>query len=790
MRLSLKSKKNFRVFLSLFLAFGPALIGADMARATNMTLEQAQAALVTAQQEVVDATASLSSATEAVTSSTVVRDNAQISYSEALASWSASRVTHPGTTSMASQNVVLNGTFDDASNWSNIGMGSNDTILNSSIPRVYNGVLIGSYVYHFVYQAGTFPSPTRQVTFSYNMSNNNTNDGTRPQADSYRVEFRTYNAAGQVLNYYDTRNRADSFPWTFFTATYNLNDDAVRWDVGFRMADNGYWNGNFAGSIDNVSVVTQVTTTSPETYTYGANETATKDSASQTLQSAQASLSSAVSAKTAAETRLATANAEVVRLTLLVAELTPHLKAPTNLVANIVGNNLELSWNAPEPSLSGVTPERYGVFWSTTNFTQNGWAIASTTTSITVPLSTIYSTAPQGSTFQFAIRADNDTLRIYSPRSTYSSVVTTVPNWWQISFDENQIVSISAPQGYVFDIPRAWYGDPNGPCGLDVSSSVSAFITNNSSASFTATNDNFTDPCPGTAKVLRLSTPIKTAPVLVVIPTPTPQPSPQPQPSPTETPSPEPEPTEQPTPEPTESQEPPVVVEPETPEPTEEPSPEPTPSPSDEPEPGPETSEPSPTPEPSPEEPLEEESQPEPTPTETETSEPEPSEEPEPTEEPSSTPEPESTDPEESIELKEEISSDNILALTEELANIEPTELTASQAEEIKEAALEVFESAEQGSPEYEAALEALLIVAQADDIVVDEELAAVPVVGAAVVALVDAFNALGNAGADMSPQVREQSEKVVIAAVIVGQVAMTATAAATSAAASAGRRP
>ena len=30
--------------------------------------------------------------------------------------------------------------------------------------------------------------------------------------------------------------------------------------------------------------------------------------------------------------------------------------------------------------------------------------------------------------------------------------------------------------------------------------------------------------------------------------------------------------------------------------------------------------------------------------------------------------------------------------------------------------------------------------------------------------AAVEVFNALGNAGADMSPQVREQSEKVVIA--------------------------
>jgi hypothetical protein len=81
-------------------------------------------------------------------------------------------------------------------------------------------------------------------------------------------------------------------------------------------------------------------------------------------------------------------------------------------------------------------------------------------------------------------------------------------------------------------------------------------------------------------------------------------------------------------------------------------------------------------------------------------------------------------------------------------------------------------------------------VVAQADDVVLDEALAAVPLIGNVAGAAVEVFNAIGNAGADMSPQVREQSEKVVIGAIIVGQVAMTATAAATSAAAAAARRP
>ncbi len=124
------------------------------------------------------------------------------------------------------------------------------------------------------------------------------------------------------------------------------------------------------------------------------------------------------------------------------------------------------------------------------------------------------------------------------------------------------------------------------------------------------------------------------------------------------------------------------------------------------------------------------------------------------------------------------------------IANVEPTTLTETQVAELKEAALATFETAQPGSEEYEAALDALLIAAQADDIVLDEELAAIPLIGNVAGAAVEVFNALGNAGADMSPQVREQSEKVVIAAVIVGQVAMTATAAATSAAAAAARRP
>jgi hypothetical protein len=118
-----------------------------------------------------------------------------------------------------------------------------------------------------------------------------------------------------------------------------------------------------------------------------------------------------------------------------------------------------------------------------------------------------------------------------------------------------------------------------------------------------------------------------------------------------------------------------------------------------------------------------------------------------------------------------------------ELAEIAPSEMTDAQVEQLQEAAFAVLETAEQGSPEYEEALDALFIAAQADDIVVDEELASTPVIGAAVVALADAINFLGNIGADISPKVREESQKVVVGAIVVGQIAQVAGTASISAA-------
>ena len=118
-----------------------------------------------------------------------------------------------------------------------------------------------------------------------------------------------------------------------------------------------------------------------------------------------------------------------------------------------------------------------------------------------------------------------------------------------------------------------------------------------------------------------------------------------------------------------------------------------------------------------------------------------------------------------------------------DLNAVDPTELTPEQAVQLVEAALVAFETATEGSPEYEQALDALYLAAEQDDIELPAELAAIPGLAGAV----EVLNFLGNAGADMSPKVREESEKVVIATVIAaGAAIQAATGAATSAAVSA----
>ena len=258
-------------------------------------------------------------------------------------------------------------------------------------------------------------------------------------------------------------------------------------------------------------------------------------------------------------------------------------------------------------------------------------------------------------------------------------------------------------------------------------------------------------------------------------PTPTPTPTKEPTPTPTPTPKPTPtetvEPTPTPTPTPTETAQPSPTP---TPSATQTTTPTPTPSPTA-------TKEPTPTPTPT------ATPTPTPTPTQTPTATPKPSATPTPTPTPSSEPTKQPTPMEEKVvvEIKEPITAENIEAVVDEIAKIEePRNITTEQRTVLTAATNQVFAEAPRNSQEYEAALEVLTVLAQADDPELPEELAAIPLLGDAAGAVLEVLNDIGNAGADMSPEVREESEKVVVASVVVSTAATAATTAATAAAA------
>ena len=134
-----------------------------------------------------------------------------------------------------------------------------------------------------------------------------------------------------------------------------------------------------------------------------------------------------------------------------------------------------------------------------------------------------------------------------------------------------------------------------------------------------------------------------------------------------------------------------------------------------------------------------------------------------------------------SKEIPAELSAENLMDV--DLNKVDPTELTPAQADQLVAAALETFQTATEGSPEYQQALDALYLAAEQDDIELSPELAAIPGLAAAT----ELINFFGNAGADMSPKKREESKKVVVTAVVAAGAAIQAAAgAATSAASSA----
>ena len=250
------------------------------------------------------------------------------------------------------------------------------------------------------------------------------------------------------------------------------------------------------------------------------------------------------------------------------------ISAPTDLVASVSGATVTLNWNAPT---TGLLPERYAVMWTVPG--ANGWGVASTTTSITLPDYLFSSTGGWDKDYTFTIRSDQDTAHMYS---AYSNAVTV-----HLS-DPTPPVIVSAP----VETPTTTVDSqtPQTP-PQDTSTVLVQETTTPTVVIETSTVDSQT-AVP--------SEPTAPEPQPAPQPTPAPQPQPMPQPAPDPAPLPEPtpapEPAPDPAPEPAPDPEPAPSPDPQ-PAPAPEPAPEPSPAPSPAPAPAPA---PAPTPEPAP----------------------------------------------------------------------------------------------------------------------------------------------------------------------------------------------
>jgi hypothetical protein len=534
----------------------------------------------------------------------------------------------------------------------------------------------------------------------------------------YRVEFRTYSANGTRLNYYNTNNRSDVFGWTNFTASYDLPDDAVRWDIGFRLADSGYWNGNFAGSIDNVRLVTNTTSVTPAYTSYDPGLVTVLQQKQAELQAAQSVLSS-FPAKV--------------------------INSPTNLVASVESGTVTLTWDSPA---AGLIPERYGIFWSIPG--NAGWAVASYSTSIVLSPQLFSTSGGWDKDYTFRIRSDHDTAPLYSG---WSNEVTLLLS------DPTPPVIVVEPT----ESPTAT-SSPSPEPSPTPSESATATAEPSPQPTQTQTPDPTPTPTPDPSP-----SPTPTTPE-VVRPEPTPTPEPQPSPQPEPTPTPQPEPTPEPTPDPEPSPEPEPTPEPEPspdPEPTvtpdPEPSPEPEPSPSPEPEP-----EPEPTPEPSPE--------PEPEPEPTPEPEPSPSEPPVVEEEP--TVEEAVEDALADGKLTEEEKEIVATALIAEAL----AEGVAVTAADIQAAGLTYADLPPETPVDVrtDESGNAVVITAEVAEALTLLENPA-ELIGELFTDPAQALLALGSIGADMSEEEREESTKAVVATVVAAGAAISAAATAAS---------
>ena len=137
-------------------------------------------------------------------------------------------------------------------------------------------------------------------------------------------------------------------------------------------------------------------------------------------------------------------------------------------------------------------------------------------------------------------------------------------------------------------------------------------------------------------------------------------------------------------------------------------------------------------------------------------------------------------------ELKQQSLSLSSVAM-DSLGAVSAASLTTTQKQVLASAASITFEYAAPGTHVYNQALDTMFTLAESDDPTLNPDIAAIPLLGSALQSVLESFNYLGNVGSDMSPQVRDQSEKVLVSAVIVGQVTQVAVGATTISATTAG---
>ena len=104
----------------------------------------------------------------------------------------------------------------------------------------------------------------------------------------------------------------------------------------------------------------------------------------------------------------------------------PYLNPPTSLQVNVdtTTATVHLNWSAPDTSNASVLT--YAISWSTSNFTSDGWGWTHDQTNVDIPFDIFKNSSGWSKNIQFRIRADNNTLMIYSDNS--SSVEVFIPD--------------------------------------------------------------------------------------------------------------------------------------------------------------------------------------------------------------------------------------------------------------------------------------------------------------------------------------------------------------------------